>query len=65
MARLGNLASGAREVGVKNPSHRFLKCPLIFGLYYNFGVSEDLVSKTLHTARKRKLTHSLSITAYS
>jgi hypothetical protein len=35
LARLGNLASGAREVGVKNPSHRFLKCPLIFGLYYN------------------------------
>ena len=29
-----NLASGAREVGVRNPSHRFLKCPFIFGLYY-------------------------------
>ena len=24
----------AREVGVRNPSHRLLKCPCIFGLYY-------------------------------
>ena len=34
LARLGNLASGAREVGVRNPSHRLLKCPFIFGLHY-------------------------------
>ena len=23
-----------REVGVRNPSHRLLKCPFIFGLHY-------------------------------
>ena len=27
--------AGAREVGVRNPSHRLLKCPFIFGLHYN------------------------------
>ena len=36
----------AREVGVRNPSHKLLKCPFIFGLYYNTSFPLKLTQPT-------------------
>ena len=36
----------AREVGVRNPSYKLLKCPFIFGLYYNTSFPFKLTQPT-------------------
>ena len=40
----------AREVGVRNPSHKLLKCPFIFGLHYKMDYEikgEDVRDNTM------------------